>query len=920
MTSINPLLYIPQEPGYRLFDGALINAMNAQIIANAANNPVTGGGGFTLVNPPGFVYDGVTDQSLFLQNTLTSLALISGGATLKLYATTPLQATLGMYLNALIEVPSNIELILEGCPIVAGPNYGISNAGSINELPANNKPKLYTNITAGATSFQIVIDNADITPVAGNQFILRGQRQVTGKTLTKESGYIQTATDNGPGSGGEVWTIVPVTPIVNSYQVRYTGDAWELAHPGQEDLSNFTIAVFSVFAGNISAGSLSATVGNASMFNIGDYIYINDSETVGQATGTTDSNTIHNECNRIVNIISNTLYFQTALYHSYTTTYNGGVASFSGGENVILRGAKAVFGAADGGTKAYSYKIEYGVNCNFYDCEVSYATYSGVNYGPIGQAFRFQYSLNCNMWRPVFRGKPDAAIYGSGEGYAFVFVGSTHCKLMGHTDSNARHGLLLQDGTAGCEIGFFHSQGARISAVDTHGINARQNHIHDFTIAGGPLFTSDATQKAGIRLGNSSHTYGDFNNVVENGCIYNLAFNAESSGANQGYGIDYVVESGGNVVRNIYMLNVDYGVHSVDNGSHPTFALGADNVGQDIIVSEAQVNAVYFDGGSSKAVGGITLIDVTSDNNAGHFFLKNMTSVTLENAKIRNSVNTSGAYSVTADNITNLNVINSDFNGANRGISFQACPNAQILNNNLRNQTESVVYFDNNASSTNSNGTVWEGNIYTGTSTPTKTLGTSSVTIVDYGTGGGGSSGESPYLSSYIAGIYYPAIPVVTFSNKTASINELYAVGPFLAVENLTLSVLGVNVVTGITATAVALGVYTDNAGFPSSLVGGITGVVATATNTTDAEATGLSISITQGSYYWIAANFNGAVTISAAGSTTAFRNQMTTSLGNPAFVCKVASSYTGTLPSNFPSVTVSNFSTESAPHLWFRE
>lgn len=693
----------------------------------------TAAGGFTLTITPAnaavyeMALDGVTDDSAALQNVLLSMPQ----GTLKIISEN------NIYIDALVQLNSYQTLDMAECLGYRGPNFSIGTNGQLAETPNTSKPHLYANINSGDTAFDVVIFSANLTPAAGQQFILRGQRDVTGNVPAqgREVGFIASVVNTGMTTGGGIrWTITPAAPVQNSYQVRYTGDPYEIK-TGNMDFSAFTVVTYSAFTSNVPAGAMSALVANASFFNVGDYVFVSDRQTVGSVTGVSDTNPINNEINRIagVNTGTNTVYFESALFHSYSDSYNGGISTMVevfGAKIVGFKTLPSPTAPADSAAKNYCFILRYSVNCDIVDCNNIYATISGVNYGQYGEAFRMQNCLNCQFTNIMFRGKPDVNIYPSAQGYGFVLNGSTNCRIFNSISYNARHGILIQDGSAGCEIGFGHIIGARISAIDTHGINAVKNHVHDIYINGGDLFTPDATQKAGIRLGNSSHILGDTDNLIENIYITGFAFNTISGGANQGYGIDFVVSSTGNIVRNVVIDGCDVGIHCKYNTTYPTAALGNANIAQNIIVRNAAQYVTYFDGGSSQIVGGLILDNVVSDGNAVHFFWQNLYSIILRNSSIINSINTSNQPSIQCTNSLLVKILGNDFDGANEGIYFKQSPGIQIIRNNLRNQLQSTVFKDD-VTSGNNNGFVWQENLYTGIANPSKGTITSTGTVKD---------------------------------------------------------------------------------------------------------------------------------------------------------------------------------------------
>lgn len=768
-----------------------------QVLAMAASQ---------LGSNAGIPLDGITDGALAVQNFLNQM----GPGTLKLISQT------GLYSNGLIALNSFQTLDMTECPLVRGPSCSIGTNGQLAESPtggsgAQQKPHLFANISSGTSSFDIIIFDTNITPTVGSKFILRGQRTITGSIpdSNSERGYIATVTNTGISTGGGIrWTITTVSPVQNNYQVRYTGDAYELA-TGLMDYSAFTLATYSPFTGNVTGliGGLtttSATVANGALFNIGAYVEISDGQTVGSVMSITDNNPINSEVTRIVGISGNTLTFERALYHSYSSAANGGVTTISaviGAKIIGVRSTPSAIMPADSDTLNYGSILRYSINSYMIDCVTDYITVAGVNYGQYGEFYRIQNCLNSAFINCNAHGKPDqnSTTYASGTGYAFVGVGATNCFFIGGRDYNCRHGHLLQDGSAGNEVTGFISTGARISAIDTHGINSIFNHIHDGSVVGGPLFSADATQKAAIRVGNSSHILGDFYNVIENIHVSGYAYNASSSGANQGYGIDMVVASGNNIVRDIVIEGCDYGINSTFNSSHTATALGANNLIQNVVIKGAALGATELNGGSSTVVGGMTLDNVTSDGNAVHFFGQQLSSLQLVDCKIRNSVNTSNQPSAQFTSVANLSIIENDYNGANEGIYIEECPGAQMLNNNLRNQLQSTVFKDNTTSG-NNNGYIWSGNNYAGTSNPQKSLGTSTGIIKEVGAQNVNTQTGTAYTFGLI-----DVTNLVTASNTGA---QTYTIPPHSSVpfdNGVSIDVQSIN--TGVVTIAAGAGV-----------------------------------------------------------------------------------------------------------------
>lgn len=668
---------------------------------------------FTSLNPPSIVRDGVTDCSVALQAELDRMEAIGGG-TLKL-----LSRSKGIRINSSVQVGSNTKFDLSECRVVFGANGNLGIQGDLNELPATSKPILFSAITAGATSFSIIVQNENVTPAAGQQFTLRGQQDATGRTINKETAYIASVVNNGSVTGGVKWTITPIDPIQNSYSVRYTGDDYELA-TGLQDKTNFTINIYSALTANTPAGARSITVADASIFTVGDYVMYADKATVGSETlNTADKNPINTEFNRIVEIVGNVVKLEHLTYNALTTANKGGITKITPALNSEIVGARATYGDADGVKSRHALFMKYAASSKIYDCKVDPSRIGGVNYGCYGNMIRVHLSYDCTVFDCVVRGKPDDATYISGEGYGFVLIGSTHCKILFSDAYNCRHSFLHQAAN-GNMIGFCKATNDRAAAIDFHGINSKANHVFSCDVYGGPLSTGTESKKRAINIGNTSHIYGDFDNTVEGIKIYNYVIDHSVV---DGIALQLSSPSRGNTVRNITVEGSNYGIFIAANTNFPTDILG-DNLIEDVLLKGITSTAVDIDGGTNKAVQNLILKGVVSDSNATHFAVQNVTGFTLERGGVKNSIPTSGRYAAAFEGVTGLKVKDCLFDGANRGISILDCPSAQITDNDFANQIETTVFKDDTTTG-NNNGYRFEGNRFTGTATPAKSLGSS---------------------------------------------------------------------------------------------------------------------------------------------------------------------------------------------------
>jgi hypothetical protein len=158
-----------------------------------------------------------------------------------------------------------------------------------------------------------------------------------------------------------------------------------------------------------------------------------------------------------------------------------------------------------------------------------------------------------------------------------------------------------------------------------------------------------------------------------------------------------------------------------------------------------------------------------------------------------------------------------------------------------------------------------------------------------------------------LAGRYHSTFPD---SNTTLAltINRLYAI-PFMVSETKTISRIAIHVTTLGASASARLGIYQDNGSiYPGSLVSDCGTVSMTSTGLK--EITGLNISLTANTLYWLALVCNVAATVTACAVVylNALLGYPTTSLNTVGFASYYVAFTYATLPTPYPSsATLSN-------------
>ena len=704
-----------------------VAALEAELAEITASG--TGGAGFCSVNPVSIVLDGVTDATNALQAELNRLDSLGGG-TLKLIGAD------GIRVNSLVTYGSNITLELSECPVIFGARGCLKAAGEVKQVPPTGRPYLFADGLSGDTVIHIVVHNGNVTPAAGQRFVLRGQHTRYAAVLDEFESSIVAAVNQGAVTGGVKWAITMSDPLDSDFLVDYPDSAYAPYNPSApgHDYSTLAINVFSLFTSDVAAGAMVVPVADDGVFAVNDYVFLSSTETAGDAVGKVDRNPVKQEMNRVVGIDGNSVKLARALSHDYATAYGSGMSAVLPVTNSHVIGARIGY-AENGDAKTNSLYLKRAVDCSLRDCHAE-AVYTGIGwYSALKNTLRDEGGWRNRIERctVIQRGGIEDANTASGLAYGIVLQGTTDGQVTDCHTENCRHGVLIQAGASGFVVGGHTDVNARISGIDCHGINARSGRIHDCTIIAGPSNTTDATQKAGLRIGNSSHWYGDFDIVCENIDIRgfgNLPERESDGAAVSGIGISVVTRSGGLILRNILVEGSDYGIHMQYTSGDTVYnsAIGSTTF-DGVTLKGCHSGTMLVDGGAHAVWPEVNFRNCTSDGNGKHFEVANAGTVRLSGPRIINPVGSSGTYSVKATQITGLSVCDGRFDGANRGVSIKQCPGAQILNTVMANQAEAIVLKDD-TSSGNNNGFIFVGNLYPGTASPAKSLGTSSGTVI----------------------------------------------------------------------------------------------------------------------------------------------------------------------------------------------
>lgn len=196
--------------------------------------------------------------------------------------------------------------------------------------------------------------------------------------------------------------------------------------------------------------------------------------------------------------------------------------------------------------------------------------------------------------------------------------------------------------------------------------------------------------------------------------------------------------------------------------------------------------------------------------------------------------------------------------------------------------------------------------------------GGDTITISSSGSGGGGAS--VPRHPGYASGRWYRPGPY-TQTNAAVSIAAMQAI-PLIVPEDVTVTDLGVQVVTGIGGANGKLAIYDHNAALhiPGNKLTEVS-VAPTATNAAASATLATPLALAAG-IYWVVCQFDQAVTLVVTGITDgAISHQLGTTNANPTRMdntLNYAQAFSAGLPSVYPT-TGFNPGNGSCPMVCFK-
>lgn len=457
-----------------------------------------GSGGGSYGSDFGLTFNGVTDQTKAAQDALQALP---AGSTARFLS--PLGGTLR--LNGRLVIPSEMTADFSQIDIDLGANGEIWGQGEFVELPASNLFRLRVDAAPDADTLQV-----DISPqgsmallTVGTRCIIRGQNDGAGNALQRHE-FTITARSTVPGA--ETITIDPPLPDdEGTFEVDYPAGDYQAAF-GVVDRTLISVKVGQLLTVNCAKGADSVTVADGSVFVAGDIVQLFD-DYLGKDIGGDSNNSIRDMIVRVRLVTGNTVFFDEGVSRDFTTARSAILFKINSSRNVVIIAARRTrlveAPIAAPGPRKHYYVLAYCVQSHL---KGIVNDEFGHSFSHRGQAGRLFHSLECTISYSR-RARPNGA-GSSGDLYGFADYYGNRNKLLHCYTERCRHGQMAH-GSTNTEIAHFQSVDDLINAVDAHGAWSTGLSIHDGKIQLGRDFAPDASQKAGITLGNTSHYGGD---------------------------------------------------------------------------------------------------------------------------------------------------------------------------------------------------------------------------------------------------------------------------------------------------------------------------------------------------------------------------------------------------------------------------
>lgn len=529
----------------------------------------------------------------------------------------------------------------------------------------------------------------------GDKIVVRGQNDASGKSIEKDTSFVKAL-----AKVGSYWQITCTDELDYTFKPTYPASEWPA------DLTTGTtiyVIEGSLLTVNSSINDTSITVADGTVFTVGDLIEVGDNrnEYAMNASAITGAgnpykNPANLEQRQIVAISGNVLTLDNALCRSTSTTYYAFAALMVPVVNSTIVGARISY-VADGIRSANALQITYSLDCHIFDC---YVDGSG---GRKGHGLRISYSYKCTAHRNRIE---NPKYSGSGEGYGITIYYATKILVDHNYVSGCRHNFLLQLATESI-VSSNYSINDLISGIDLHGVYSVNCVIQNNHVTRSKLQDSDgSTKSGGIRIGNTSHSGGDHNNLIQGNYISGY----RGYNNTDGNGIDIFGASSGNIIRNNTIEHCYNGLRFGLNSKQITPVQFIDNtIVEGNIFRNCENRAIeiiaaptYDNVNSNGKFSQISFIRNISDGNNRHFEFTGVvttlgiTDLVCVGNQIINPTNvTTTYYGISAKYVDGfVHIYDNNVSKAQRGIYLQGNGVCHVVGNKTANTVQTDPFTD----------------------------------------------------------------------------------------------------------------------------------------------------------------------------------------------------------------------------------
>lgn len=366
------------------YDGKLISFGSPLNVENTSlqylgNNGLTMITGYDL----GMKLDGYTDDAEAFDNGLKLLS--TAGASVTVLIDSPF----GFCLKNSVEIPSNVNVIIN-CPVYYEGDARIRCLGvyidyfeqqGVDKLTLRRYSTGTTPYTASSGQKVIKVQNASqnlptdqFTSAqklaliqAGDVIVIRGMSDANGNAIDSETLIVQSVDYVN-------YEITVTTDLLDSYKYEYPENTAYTNKFGKTDKTYISKIVSTTLTSNGVKGNMTLSVVDASLFEIGDIIEINDNILVKQVyTNSTSSNPFRVEINQIIGIDrqNNVLTLLKPLPHTWDhANYPVRVYAIKTTRNSSIENATVKYRKYPSNRNVNPFELNRCYNCKIRNCSI----------------------------------------------------------------------------------------------------------------------------------------------------------------------------------------------------------------------------------------------------------------------------------------------------------------------------------------------------------------------------------------------------------------------------------------------------------------------------------------------------------------------------------------------------------------------